>query len=242
MQITESEIVRSVATEMGTSTTTAEAGLKMLHLIAGIEGINPTRAMLYSSCAITAGMRGFDDIFDKNPDSAPPHNIQSVIGSTKDLPRGIQTGINIVIDNAGSRAIEALRDLTQAQIDSKSQKDPNASVESIQEITRRKGGLSGLLFALTANDQMTEERANCYYELGVLMQLVDDFCDTAIDKKDGIQTLMTITPEESQKILLITKQYQKVKALFAAELKGEKLSQILKYAQFLVAQTGTFVN
>ncbi len=240
MKLTESEIVTSVATEMGTPEVSARFGIAVMTLFSDLEGADMTRERLFAASAIGSAMRGFDDHFDSGDNdsaNAAKAALESGVHG-QGLPCGLQQGIKIAIDNLNPTANGVLVELAKAQFASRRQKAPDVGVAEISLITENKGGLTAMLFASAVNESISEERRNAYHALGVLMQLVDDYCDTYLDVQDGIQTLMTITAEGSERDMMILRQFAKVKALSVLGFRGEKLDKILQYAKKLVAKTG----
>lgn len=67
--------------------------------------------------------------------------------------------------------------------------DKKVSKESLLKITFAKGGISGLALMHIMVPKMKEKERKAIYELGAVMQLIDDISDIEEDSKGGIQTL-----------------------------------------------------
>ena len=78
-----------------------------------------------------------------------------------------------------------------AQKDSSSQFDNNTSIESIVDITKRKGGFSLLMCRHYLTDSTHESLDNCWYQLGALIQMTNDLYDTYKDGLSNINTFAT---------------------------------------------------
>jgi hypothetical protein len=193
---------------------------------------------------ITAGLRSFDDVFDGlRVDDARTESrkILGVLGGVESvciLGSSVRRPLSIAIDNFGDAARLALLNLTQAQLDSIEQRVPGTTDARIEDISRRKGANTMLLFAMQVNPGMTIERRNCYEELGFLMQLIDDYTDVHIDKAEGVSTLLTGKQSDFERILLLQRQVRKVRALFAAEYPPDKLLDINAYIGLLLEGAG----
>ena len=95
-----------------------------------------------------------------------------------------------------------------------------------------------LLFVLQVNPQMSLERKRCYAELGYLMQLIDDYTDIVIDSAEGVRTLITASKRHVDRLLLVHRQINKVRALFAGEYSSDKLLDIYAYIDLLLLGAG----
>ena len=69
------------------------------------------------------------------------------------------------------------------------QSDKHSSKDILLKITFAKGGISGLALMLLMAPKMTPVQRRVIYELGAVLQLVDDISDITEDTKAGIQTL-----------------------------------------------------
>lgn len=150
----------------------------------------------------------------------------------------IVRGIGVARDHFNDPAFGALRVLTAAQVDSIRQRRKGTPVDEIRDITRRKGAYTILLFALEVSPDMAPERRAGYEELGYLVQLLDDFTDRFLDRAEGITTLMNLSLDMSQPMLLIQRQARKVKMLFAREYSPGNLVELFSYIDRSLAGVG----
>jgi hypothetical protein len=104
------------------------------------------------------------------------------------LYRAIETAIARPADDP---LFPIMRELHEYECASRAQRDPRISAPEVRRITRGKGGL-GLtaLFALLRPGMSRGERV-VLLELGDVLQLLDDFHDVAIDRRDGVVTAAT---------------------------------------------------
>ena len=82
--------------------------------------------------------------------------------------------------------------------------DEEVTKEDLLKITFSKGGISSLALMYLMAPNMKKEEQKAIYELGAVLQLIDDISDIEEDLKIGIQTL------PNQKLLT----YQELKALY----------------------------
>ena len=82
--------------------------------------------------------------------------------------------------------------------------DKPTSKDELMKITFSKGGISGLILMYIMAPQMKKQELKAIYELGAVLQLIDDINDMDEDLRVGIQTL------PNQKLL----SYQKLKQLY----------------------------
>lgn len=82
--------------------------------------------------------------------------------------------------------------------------DKNISKANLLKITFTKGGIAGLAVMHLMAPQMNKKQRKAMYELGAVMQLIDDIGDIKEDLKSGIQTI------PNQKLL----EYQELKQLY----------------------------
>ncbi len=84
----------------------------------------------------------------------------------------------------------------EAQIKSKRQKSNEPlSHDFLYEVTYEKCGASGQIFWLCANGSMSQKERGAMYDVGAVVQMIDDLRDGARDSKEGIQTLVTNTTD-----------------------------------------------
>jgi len=93
-----------------------------------------------------------------------------------------------------SALINQILKVFESQLESKKQTKPGLSFQEIKEITFLKGGQS-LLFYRTAFEQpLLHGEQDVLNKLGGVMQLSNDIFDVYKDQMNGIQTLVTTTP------------------------------------------------
>lgn len=193
-------------------------------------------------------MRPYDSAFDEYDIRTARSNGQAVLdvingeGDGEQLDTSTRKALQLAQENLNSAAMEALKDLTLAQIDSLKQREAKIDEPTLEDITRRKGGNTALLFALEVNPDMTARKRKAYQELGVLFQLTDDFEDATKDKAEGIITLATISGDNTRLIARIKKQYKLVLRLFTQNYEAYQLVDFRNYLDKLVAGVGFLRN
>ncbi|MEN7550405.1 hypothetical protein AAG747_20975 [Rapidithrix thailandica] len=103
--------------------------------------------------------------------------------------------------------IDYFEKVFSAQKASQKQLDKDLSSEEIQQITFDKGGYSALLYRSIMSHPLGEQEEKAIYQLGGLVQLMDDTFDVYEDYQQGIRTL----PNQTHDISVI-------KSFFEAEL------------------------
>ena len=111
--------------------------------------------------------------------------------------------------------LQAADDLFAAQIESKHQKENSLNQEQLLDISNRKGGFSGLMYALLLQESNSTKLTELGYELGAFGQLMDDVFDLYDDQKEGIRTYVNqslkvidirfVLEEKEQLVLSIAK-------------------------------------
>jgi len=84
-----------------------------------------------------------------------------------------------------------LRQVYQAQIESKKQSAPGLSEKEIFDITLKKGGVSVLFYRASMSHSFAEGEENALYNMGGLMQFGNDIFDIYKDRNSNIQTIPT---------------------------------------------------
>ncbi|HEY9261388.1 hypothetical protein, partial [Chitinophaga sp.] len=74
----------------------------------------------------------------------------------------------------------------QSQVDSVKQFDHTLSDEEITDITIRKGGYAVLLCHFYLDDPASEPEQQCWYQIGGIIQLINDLYDIHKDYQEGI--------------------------------------------------------
>ncbi len=245
MDPTSREIARLVSTQIGVpNVREAETSCGIMHAVARLEGVSLRRQQLLAAASIGASTRVFDDAYDACPlplaGSQSEAVSQLALGGNTDalLDTRLVEGMRVARENFGEFALRALDGLIEAQRDSVVQRRPNPSVSVIEEVSRRKGACTVLLYGLEVNPSMSQERRHCYEELGYLLQLVDDFEDCALDRSEGVTTLVTLAATQSAATLLLVQQARKVKQLFAKEYRSEQTVDIFAHVDRLMASVG----
>ncbi len=218
--------------------------IQIAQIISKLEGVKLTRKQEMGIATIGGAMGTYDkafDDFDLETSKKQAKVVLSVVAGNNENMSGLSTPLRnaliIANETLNPRALQALRDLTQAQINSIKQREGLIDEETLKEITRKKGAKTALLFALEVNPNMDVKRQQCYEELGYLIQLVDDLADKDLDSKDKIITLANIT---TSPIILneIVNQNKKVRSAFASQYEAYKLTEIFSYTDKLLASVG----
>jgi hypothetical protein len=153
------------------------------------------------------------------------------------LEPSLKRALEMASENLNPEALVAFKDLINAQINSISQRDIYVGIDSVGAITKNKGGQTALMLALEVSPQMNQRKRDCYFELGYLMQLVDDFADKEIDDRDGIVTLAhSVVPEAM--ITNIKQQNNIVRKQFEKNYETHQLVDLFKYIDKLLARIG----
>ncbi|MBO9732165.1 MAG: hypothetical protein J7623_26220 [Chitinophaga sp.] len=84
---------------------------------------------------------------------------------------------------------QAMQGVFQSQIDSLKQFDAAITAEDIRQITFRKGGYAVFLCHFYLDDPASEPEQQCWFQLGGIIQLINDLFDIYKDYQEGIATL-----------------------------------------------------
>lgn len=84
-----------------------------------------------------------------------------------------------------------LRQVYQAQIESKKQAEPGLSEKEILDITLKKGGVSVLFYRASMSHSFVKGEEDALNEMGGLMQFGNDIFDIYKDRNSNIQTIPT---------------------------------------------------
>jgi|GEM_PF-2625929 len=228
----------------GDSDKYAVVAMGLASLIGKMEGIETLdRGQQIGVLTIVGSMRVFDDSFDNVSGEDATSNgreILSFLDGKSDgslLEPSLKRALEMAAENLNPEALDAFRDLIKAQIHSVSQKDKTIGVDSISAITKNKGGQTALMLALEVSPEMNSRKRDCYFELGYLMQLVDDFADKEIDQRDGIVTLAhSVVPEGM--ITNIRQQNSIVRKRFEKNYETHQLVDLFRYIDKLLARIG----
>lgn len=180
-----------------------------------VRGFNMTRNemnhfLLLSSCAPI-----FDDFFEKNA------NYQSL--------KNLMHHPNIENANSDSEKLaafffgELLKDLNQpqellnaadqlfaAQLKSKTQNNQHLIIDELLDISKEKGGYSGLMYALLLDGKKSDQFLELAFELGSYGQLMDDIFDVYDDAQEGIRTFANQAKSINEIRLVVEEHEQKV--------------------------------
>lgn len=96
-----------------------------------------------------------------------------------------------------------LRQVYQAQIESKKQSAPGLSEKEILDITLKKGGVSVLFYRASMSHSFIEGEENALHNMGGLMQFGNDIFDIYKDRNNNIQTI----PTTAKKIDLVRQSF-----------------------------------
>lgn len=77
------------------------------------------------------------------------------------------------------------------QVESKKQLNSQLTAIQLKQISEKKGGLSHLFYRITLNNSLEKEEQTTLYELGSLLQQVNDIFDVWKDLQSGISTFVT---------------------------------------------------
>ncbi len=121
-----------------------------------------------------------DSLFEY-PEKANQQNVQERLLATLHLK--LLSRVNDI-----EKYKEVLNNIHQAQKDSIKQFDKNISLEEILSITKRKGGYSLLMCRHYLNLNSSKRMDDCWYNLGVVIQMTNDLFDIYKDMQDGIYT------------------------------------------------------
>ncbi|MBN2236487.1 MAG: hypothetical protein JW729_02945 [Bacteroidales bacterium] len=137
----------------------------------------------------------FDDFFDKpkidlqqikyllnNPDVQNAHNEEQRLAVI--FLRNILQSIENEDD-----FLSVANQLFTAQNQALENQNKEVPKEYLFELSRQKGGYSGLMYALLLNWHLDENERELAFDLGAFGQLMDDIFDLYDDKKAGIATL-----------------------------------------------------
>ena len=241
----EREPYKIISKELGSS---LETGAKLAHVgkvIADIENVPITRQQELGIATIGGAQRVYDSAFDAHDILKSKSNgkiiLDMINGSaqhTDQLDPSLVKAITLAHDNLNPESFQAFKGLTEAQIKSISQREAIPLEESfLHEITEEKGAYTVLVLALQINPNLDTKKRHCYEQLGYLVQLVDDYYDKELDKKEGIITLASIW-DNAKIINEIKSQNKKVREGFIRNYEPYKLQELFVYMDTLLASIG----
>lgn len=146
------------------------------------------RFLLLSSCAPV-----FDDFFEENTDDQSLKHLMyhpKMENANSDSEKLAAFFFGELLNdlNQGQELLTAADHLFEAQLKSKTQHHHNLSLRELLNISKEKGGYSGLMYALLLDDEKSEQFLKLAFELGSYGQLMDDIFDLYDDAKEGIRT------------------------------------------------------
>ena len=141
-----------------------------------------------SSCAPI-----FDDFFEKEYNLEHIHQLLHLPDPSKTKNEEELLAVHFLNNILSSiqekeEFIKVAEELFQAQKDSKTQTDAELTNRQLLDISIRKGGYSGLMYAHLLNDSRDCEFLEIAYDLGSFGQLMDDVFDIYDDAKEGLRT------------------------------------------------------
>ena len=83
----------------------------------------------------------------------------------------------------------------EVQIETEQQINSTASFEQLKQISETKGGLSHLFYRITLSNSLIENEYKVIYNLGSLLQQVNDIFDVWKDTTSGIATFVSISKD-----------------------------------------------
>ncbi len=98
----------------------------------------------------------------------------------------------------------------KVQIDTEKQINSTLSAQALKKISNDKGGLSHLFYRITLSNPFGQQEHDCIYELGSLLQQVNDIFDVWKDSTNGISTFVTASKDMRQTKHEFESQLQKV--------------------------------
>lgn len=238
------EIGRNVTRQLDGKPEHTETAIALMQLVARLEDVPFTREHHFGAATIGAAVRRYDDAFDVDEVGQARRNglaIASILEGAKpavELDGRIIQSIHMAQEVLTSEAIDALRQLTKAQVDSIEQRTGRPTPKRLEDITRRKGGSTILLFALEMRPDLDEEGRECYEQLGYLRQLIDDYADRVIDTKAGVVTLANVDPSSVRIVSILQRQHRHVKSLFSERYGASKTQPLFQFIDNQIARTG----
>lgn len=233
-----------IANELESKPESSEIAVSIMAMIANLEDVTLTTKQKAAASTIGGAINVYDSAYDKydiHHSRSKADSIQAKLNNEAVDERALGSRLNKAVelaqDTFSQEALGALQDLSLAQRDSLLQREDNPDIHLVEEITRRKGGNTVLLFALEVNPSMDERRKACYLELGYLVQLLDDFQDRTLDKNDRIHTLATDL-ESVEFSHIVESQVSKVRSVFMSEFKETKLTILFQYIDKMLAASG----
>lgn len=233
-----------IARELETNPESSEIAVRIMAMIADLEDVALTSKQKAAASTIGGAINVYDSAYDKldikhsrNMADSIQAKLNNQTVDERNLGSRLNRAVELAQDTFSQEALGALQDLSAAQRDSLLQREDNPDIHLVEEITRRKGGNTVLLFALEVNPTMDDRRRSCYLELGYLVQLLDDFQDRTLDTNDRIHTLATDL-ESVEFSHIVGSQVSKVRSVFMSEFKESKLTTLFQYIDKMLAASG----
>src|SRR3989338_8093812 len=154
-----------VSKEIGNDSGRSERAIQFANIIGHLEGVQLDRRQQLGAATIGGAMRVYDSAFDDcSLEEARANGAEMLkILSGKSagnyyLNASCQKALTLAQESLTPEALNALQDLTSAQIASLHQRESSIIEDAIREITRRKGGKAALLFALEVSPGMNRKK------------------------------------------------------------------------------------
>ena len=137
----------------------------------------------------------FDDFFDKEQEDLA--KIKQLLNAVKtEIPETEEQKLaalflqNILSDiNSPDDFLDAANRLFDAQMQAKKQQAIESEPELLWDLSRQKGGYSGLMYALLLSHNLSNQEKDLAFELGAFGQFMDDVFDLFDDRAAGVFTL-----------------------------------------------------
>jgi len=150
------------------------------------------------ACTYQGAMTGlFDDFFDRHdmPDEMLKNFIESperLVGKNSSEQLFLhfyQNALQHFCDK--ELTLHYLREVYNAQVESKKQAMPGLTKDEIKKITVHKGAVSVLFYRSVFTNPLSKEEEEALYQVGGLMQFGNDIFDVYKDSLNDIETLVT---------------------------------------------------
>ncbi len=137
----------------------------------------------------------FDDFFDKEQEDLTKikqllNAVNTEIPETEEQKLAAIFLQNILSDiNNPNDFLDAANHLFDAQDQAKKQQAIESEAEHLWNLSRQKGGYSGLMYALLLSHDLSDQEKGLAFELGAFGQFMDDVFDLYDDRASGVFTL-----------------------------------------------------
>jgi hypothetical protein len=137
----------------------------------------------------------FDDFFDKEHGDLEKikrllNDVNTEIPETEEQKLATIFLQNILADITNADDfLDAANHLFDAQEKAKKQQSLDSEPKQLWDLSRQKGGYSGLMYALLLNPDLSDQEKEIAFELGAFGQFMDDVFDLYDDSAAGVYTL-----------------------------------------------------